>query len=110
MPVGMGQDRLYREAVTAAQEFGAHRLEEKVRGKLVSARLYVYALRSLDVHGPTQKKIEEALETENPKDDRITLRRAEGAPSSERRQISSTVSRPQGFPQPEAVSRIIHTS
>jgi len=57
----MRESALYQEAVAAADDFAAHRLEDEVREHITSARLYVYALRSLDIYGPTQRSIEKIL-------------------------------------------------
>ncbi len=57
----MRESSLYREAVAAADGFAAHRLEDEVRGLITRARLYVYALRSLDIYGPTKRRIEKIL-------------------------------------------------
>jgi mannose-6-phosphate isomerase-like protein (cupin superfamily) len=74
--IGVRQNRLYDEAIDAAYEFGRHRLEDKVRPHIAVARLYVNALRSLDVYGPTQKRIEEILGEKLPKCDKDHLRLA----------------------------------
>jgi quercetin dioxygenase-like cupin family protein/mannose-6-phosphate isomerase-like protein (cupin superfamily) len=57
----MRQGALFREAVAAADAFAAYRLEDRVRERTTTARLYVYALRSLDIYGPTQRRLEKIL-------------------------------------------------